>query len=293
MYWAVRATKGIDRTFGMADYGDLMSVDRFREWAFRMWYQFQLPGVVLMSVALILSLGIVLKTRNNRFVVSMVLAAALAQVGLFYLDGGSVAWTGYPRFHLLAHALIAGLVFLIPSHSWAHRRLGLAALVLVFATTSAWQLIPAFKTTLGPDFNRNFIEHYDSPRFFPLRRLLTRASDAGMIQENDVVYVAHFGLVTPLEYYYWDFRKYQFEYPADPQEQVCGCDARHSIVLRSTYYLAGLLAVDGGRGSGVLSRDEFSPGCFREIERRCDQVITVEASTGETIGILGATGRSP
>src|SRR4030095_16187922 len=103
---AVRRETQIWRGVGLASSNELFSIARATEVLRRAWIQFDWPGLLVLGATLAATIWLAFRRRGARFQIAMLGAAALGQVVFFYRESFSTYWTGYPRFQLLAQALL-------------------------------------------------------------------------------------------------------------------------------------------------------------------------------------------
>lgn len=176
VYLAIRKHAAVSRGATLAPWADLASRARLSTLAERIWLQFGPFVAVLLVLVAAAALAAARASRGRRVLLAL-LAAAAFQLVFFYCDRTSVPFTGYGRFQLIAHLLLAttalhpGLRDLFS----ARLRWGFAASA---TAAQAVTLVPFLALCSSSDVRRNFIEHTDAPIFLPLRGAVSGAREA-------------------------------------------------------------------------------------------------------------------
>ena len=178
---------------GVAPTGNAWTASHFAAYAHRVSLQFgvALPVVVIGVIALLVL------ARRRAF--AAILLVALADAGFFFVASVQQYWVGYPRTNFVP--LICVAIALGAMIDRFPRRLRAPAVLAVLAC-NAIPLWPAMRAAFGPDTGRNFVEDVGAPIFYPVRRALTQAEQAGLIHAGDEVHLLNdgkrvFGLFYP------------------------------------------------------------------------------------------------
>ncbi len=176
-YYVTRRSFGVWRTAGLADFHDVFDGDRYALFASRVVGQF---GSGLPVVLLAAGISLVLAVRGpKRRVFAAITGAAVFQIVFFYCDRISVAWTGYPRFHLIP-AMLFGAILLEDRFRSGRRALaGTIAIVAAMVPT----LVPFFGLTRSSDAGRNFFEVVEAPIYFPLDTLVRAGTGIDLLRD--------------------------------------------------------------------------------------------------------------
>ncbi|HVQ27769.1 MAG TPA: hypothetical protein VMV01_21440, partial [Planctomycetota bacterium] len=173
LYYAFRREAEIWRGVGLAPAAELLSPARFAELGRRILLQLGWPGLAVTAGVAVLAVVLARRRPELRFKLGMLAAAACGQVAFFFTDSFSTFWTGYPRFHLLALALVgAGLLVLPETIAAPSRARVLAVAAAGIAVLQLSVTLPLLRLGLLPDPARSFLEHYEAPYYFPIASLL-------------------------------------------------------------------------------------------------------------------------
>jgi len=283
-YVIFRTASGVWRSFKFAGLR-VFDAAHFAEFGRRSLAQFGPSGLLLFPVALVALWPL---TRQARHTALVFLAAALAQATFFFVDElTSSRWIGYPRFHLLAVALVGSPLLVAGSRLLESGRTRLFALTcLLILAIQVPSAIPAFSLTAKPDPARNFIEHYDSPVFFPVRQLVREAEAQKFFTATNQISVYN-----PFKDYYFDgmpgfypdlARRFRFVF----RQQSCRC-TKDSAVLILFIYPAGL------NENAVHERQfpfdkSWEPACVEDVYRTCGKVLPARMPDGSMTGLIGS-----
>lgn len=176
LYWAARTGSGVWRQAKPASWAEIWTDQRLHTFMARVELQF---GWLLPVLLLIVAVLLCDAWKRRSWLVPLLLAAAMFQIFFFFSDQISLPWAGYPRFHLVPLALITAGVLAL-RHATLPQRAIVCTLAIAAATANVRTGLPTMSEALQrPEEARNFIEHSDSPLYFPVRSLLQRASQAG------------------------------------------------------------------------------------------------------------------
>ncbi len=281
-YLNFRNATGVWRHFSFAG-ARVFDAAHFVEFGHRLVGQFGHSGLLLFPVVLFLSLWSLPRTARRTALVFV--AAALTQALFFFVDElTSSRWTGYPRFHLLALALLGSPLLLAGSillEVGRKRQLALACLVIL--AIQAPTALAAFSLTRKPDTARNSIEHYDSAVFFPIRQLVLEAEAQGFFTASNQISVYN-----PFTDYYFDGmpgfypdlgRRFRFLF----RQQSCRC-TRDTAVLILFIYSAGL-----NTERRAFLDNAWEPACVQEVYRTCSKVLPARMPDGKMTGLIGSS----
>ncbi len=283
-YVIFRNASGVWRNFKFAGLR-VFDAAHFAEFGHRLLSQFDGSGLLLFPVALVALWPL---TRPARRTALIFLAAALAQALFFFVDELTASrWTGYPRFHLLAVALFGSPLLVSGSRlleSGRRRRFALACLLIL--AIQAPTAIAAFSLTAKPDPARNFLEHYDSPVFLPIRQLVREAEARGFFTATNQISVYN-----PFRDYFFDGmpgfypdlgRRFRFLF----RQQSCRC-TRDRAVLILFIYPAGL-DEEKSRDPRFAIDKSWEPACVEEVYRSCGKVWPARMPDGSLVGLIGS-----
>ena len=289
LYYAFRREAEIWRGVGLAPAAELLSPARVAELGHRVLLQLGWPGLAVTAGAAALSILLARERPALRFKLAMLAAAACGQVAFFFTDSFSTYWTGYPRFHLLALALVGAGLLVVPETIAApsRRRALAAAAVVVVALLQGSVTLPLLRLGLEPDPARSFLEHYEAPYYFPIASLLGEAERSG-----DLAGVRHVAVSDPigtdsfptLEVAYPELER-RFDLTLVPDSfgaPRCTCRAPDEAVLVPFVYFTNLTPHDPAGPEGVRVRER----CRREMHESCERVIE-RSLDGAPTGLLG------
>jgi hypothetical protein len=273
VYYKFRAATGVQRKFGLADPATLVSVKRLWRFGHRVAIQFGATGLVLLALTLALVGYAAWRDRAQRWVIACLLCAVACQIAFFYVDQASEPWTGYPRFHLIAFAILVVIAW----SSFATRARTLAIAAAVIVALYAQPLIADLALFSQPDPARNYTEAFDAPVFFPIRALVEEAEDSGALAVGDAIavrerMVAVVGVIYPVL-----GQRHAFA----PYDGVCTCTAGRRALLVLVEYPTGLRSSPGGKA--------VYPGtaaCLATLRSSCARVFE-RAIDGYPTGALG------
>jgi hypothetical protein len=290
LYAAVRASRGVVRSWRLAEPDALLAPERASEFLFRMRTQFGVAGLTVVTGLFIALIVLAWRRSPSRGAYACLLGGFLSEVTLFYTDQASIPWTGYPRHHLLALACLCAP--LLANGRVVEKRprlaVGLAALL---AMANAPGLASAFALAAATDPARNFVEHYDAPVFYPIRALAARADAAGVDEGvRRVRLVAgetwDFSLVHPVTYrdladrYQWEAHRL-----GDGSARLCACEDPDLAVVYLPIYWTGL----NSRVPKPPAMAEAERACLRELTGTCALLVS-ERLDGATLAVWARTG---
>lgn len=235
LYWAARTGSGVWRQAKPATWAEIWTDQRLQTFVNRVELQL---GWLLPVLLLLVGLLLLHAWKRRSWLVPLLLTAALFQMLFFFSDQISLPWAGYPRFHLLPLALIgAGLLGL--QHTSLRDRLTLSAVALLAATANTVTGWPAVaEATQRPQELRNFIEHSDSPLYFPVRSLLQQAADIGQPVGKLVLHhgIGHVAPGYSMHAILGAYPEFRFELrEGDLSDCVCR-DAQESVMLAAILF---------------------------------------------------------
>jgi len=284
-YVVFRTASGVWRSFKFAGLR-VFDVAHFTEFGHRLLAQFGRSGLLLFPLALVALWPL---TRPARRTALIFVAAAVAQALFFFVDElTSSRWIGYPRFHLLALALFGSALLVVGSRLLESGRTRLFALAcLLILGIQAPSAIAAFSLTAKPDPARNFIEHYDSPVFFPVHELVREAEAQRFFAATNQISVYN-----PFKDYYFDGmpgfypdlgRSFRFLF----RQQSCRC-TKDTAILILFIYPAGL-DEKRSRDTGFPFDKSWERACVEEVYRTCGKVLSARMPDGSTTGLIGSS----
>ena len=287
LYYAFRREAEIWRGVGLAPAAELLSSARLDELGRRVLLQLGWPGLAVTAGAVALAIVLARERPELRFKVAMLVAAACGQVAFFFTDSFSTYWTGYPRFHLLALALVGAGLLVLPGSVAPSRRQALAAAAGCAALLQLSVTLPLLRLALEPDPARSFLEHYEAPYYFPIASLLDEAEREGSLAGVKRVAVSDpigTDSFPTLELAYPDLER-RFDLTIVPDSfgaPRCVCREPDEALLVPFVYFTNLTPRDPAGAAGRVARER----CRREMVQSCARVI--ERSLGsEPTGLLG------
>ena len=275
VYWAFRGSLQM-RQLSFGSWAELLSVSRFEVFWARLFAQFHVLGLLAVFVALGALAWQFWRIPGLRRPLFLCFGAALAVEVVTFLDQPSSPWTGYPR------------------HEWNLKRerllIGLSLCLGVF------QLVPtitAFHRELSSDFYRGFVEHFDTPLYYPIRALVEKAERAGLLKSDMSGAPSKIWIEDPVAghmYGGWLFSGYQdlmkrhLITTVGLADADCGCSEVHPNLLVGIVY----------RNSGIYRefpaekwRDRDLRPCAERVEATCKDVVRASAPDGVPVGVFG------
>ena len=243
-------------------------------------------GVALPLVIAAFVLLIVLAIRRRAF--AALLFVAIADGVVLYFAKILQPWAGYPRLNLVPLAVAAIALGYVAESVAERRRVASAAIALIAIVLNGIGLASAMRDAFRPSSARNFIEHFDSPFFFPIREALNgSALPAG--SRVDVLTngkrIFQFFWAGPLEDQYPDLAaRYRLR-----SGSFTGVPARCRCTDQSVAQLAVFIRFTN-LGSNVPQRaatEAEASQCATELRRTCGRVTQIE-NEGVLVGLLGA-----
>lgn len=275
IYYAVRRSGQIERSYEIADAAATWTTARLIEWLNNVRAQLGVGGILAMVAAILWS------TRRNG--IWMVTALALAV--FFFADAGSIPYTGYGRF--LAYSLLAvcGAVF-ASAYRTAERRKTLMLLCLWIAVLQLPGMTQVFTLDFRPDYERNSLEWNRSLIRLPVRTL---ASQIARTQGGDQVRrlrIITFGTdLTSLHVAYPDLAK-RFDLQRDEQSAAapdCRCGDNSEAVIAGFEWPAHF----GNTADARALFDRVSATCVSQVETTCVSRTFERHRSGAVVGVMG------
>lgn len=293
LYFLVRQEANVWRKAGLASWSEVTAPDRVAVFMGRAWIQFG-PSLILVVLSLMLTVWLATRKHSRRRVFASLLGGALLQVAFFYTDRISLAWTGYPRFHLLPLVII-GAPWMYIAHALNERQMKKSAtlsLAILMALLNSVPLATLFSSS-QVDQDRNFVEHYESPVYLPIRRLIAAGDAKTMLGGRDSLTVlSNIYLVEPsyqlgaIPLAYPGLSR-RFQIRAGPVgvdvEEECRCRDESDIRLVTYLFFTNL------RASEQLSRisDRQAAACNALLDQTCGDVSKLSLQ-GHSLGAIAA-----
>lgn len=278
LYYYFRKKSGVSREASLILNDLSFFTSRWSEWIFR----FRESQTVGALIAIVLSIAgvfyYIIRAKTLLLGIGL-LFSILIPFAFVYLDKNSEHWTGYPRFQLLFLVVLGAPAFHL-GHSFFLREykaslknsrveIALKIVSVLFAVILITASIPVFKKAFAPAYARNFIEHYDSPYFFPVRELLAQAPSANtklkviwplgsdVVFDLRIAYQAELHEVTPVNSW---------------RLQDCICNDTSETVLVLELPLVELGLRSPLKLSRILYNSELQTQCLTLISKTCSSV---------------------
>jgi hypothetical protein len=295
-YYCYRRLSGTSRLFQFVGFREAISTHRLTAFLTRTRLQFGVSGLVVLAVVLLLFVVLTLGRHRHRRLFVCLGGAIVCQMFLFYFDVQSTPWIGYPRFQLIAFALVACTLLEVGHrYEYTRPRAYLLTAAAVIFVAQAPVLVGEMRLLRLPDPARNFSEHFDSPVYFPINKLVREAERASALTHVDTITINS----SNLRYY---THVLPTAYPAIArsyslaQSTLCECRKEGEAVLELYVYRTGLNAlIDEWPWNTILDpatvkrldyrsqdwscRDSLIATCRRTFEKRMPD--------GSLTGILG------
>lgn len=240
-YYLIRRDAEVSRGFFIATYEHIFNLERLSVFGDRVQFHFGLSGILLILSLIGLYAYLYLKQPNRRFTILALAGALLFQLIFFYIDGGSINYTGYPRFLLAAYLLLSIPALMLPDlFRGRNAKMKTLAVASGIFMLQGIMLVPYGMLSLKPSPARNFSQHYDQPLYLPIADLIGQAENRGVLLPKQTIYVADptgWDISSIKSDYSKLGRKYKFK---TGQEYICQCVAENSTVIASFIYFGNL-----------------------------------------------------
>lgn len=281
-YQAVRPLSPFARnSAGLASWPELVSSHRLRVFGWRLHEQFGATGLVMLAATLVVAIVLAIRVPRRRWLTLCLLAAAFTQVAFFYTDRVSMPWTGYPRFHLYAIALI-GFAAWMPTPGV---RIPTAIVAAAIALAQLPTLAPTVALAARPDPARNYFEHSDAPIYFPIKSLVLEARRDGALKPGTPIAVRPIAteVYGPMELVYPTL--WQFPFVGGVTD--CRCGPGHEALLVRLPYPARLRAKAADQ---PLSPEDRA--CLADVDATYAKIFRRDLD-GRPTGVLGVGCKVP
>jgi len=184
-YFLYRKDADIFRTADAIPLSVLFRSDRLHEWFYNTKTQFSAVGAWCLLAMILLILYTSWK-HKRRFVTEEIcgVGAAIFIVLFFYCDRMSVSWTGYHRFQIISYLIILFMAALLARK---YRSKVLYLVLAVFGLSQSPRF--AHVWTFADELESNFFEHFESPLFLPIRRLVTEAEKRHLVDKGSAIQI--------------------------------------------------------------------------------------------------------
>ncbi|MBF0363510.1 MAG: hypothetical protein HQK49_20990 [Oligoflexia bacterium] len=299
-YYAFRKHENVGRSSYVLPYAQLISKEHIHEFIKRFQLQWHLSGEIAFLIVLICILFFILylifKVKNYRLSLRFIfiLLGALTGILFFYVDGASKFWTGYPRFNLLGYTAIFGLTIPLCKRlpNWTIIFLGILLMGL-----SGSPLISAFADALKPSPFRNYIEHYEAPKFLSINRSLklVQKDPRWSTEIKNLRIVVKLGLTTSTalsDAYHNIIKRYNVTIVGEGDPSICLClnkngEVEKDALIIPAHIFAGL---NNNWEDKEIERKKML-NCLESVKSSCENVF-VDWYDGEILSIVGWRGKS-
>lgn len=284
VYWSARNRAGVFRTVTLISPEEAFDIEQMRKLFAHMQDQLGLSGWASLFV---LILGLILAFRYVRNYFLLLFCVGGAAVGaelLYLLDKFSSDYIGHARFHLLSWPLLAigGLLLFQEHKRWRPVILTLVSLIVISQSVTA---IRFYSLALQPDYQRNFMEQYHAPLYFPIGALISQLPphDGWSLAIANPV-DGHWLRNSLASGYGHQLRGFK---QVDLIPPSCECRGPKSAILLLDVYQP---KVEPRTRIPSLLKNEDVKICVERLRQSCSQVKVEEAPDGF---IAGAIGYSP
>lgn len=274
-YYAVRRGVQIERVYEIAGGASTWTAARASEWIANVRAQVGAGGMLAIAGAIVWSV---------RYSIAW-LATALVLALFFFVDAGSIPYTGYGRF--LAYALIAvcGAVFTSACRS-AERQQALVAVCAVIAVLQLPAVTRMVTLDLQPDYERNSLEWDRSLIRLPIRTLARQIASTPGGEQVRRIRVITFGTdLTSLRVAYPDLAA-RVDLQRDEQSASaadCRCRDSSEAVIAGFEWPAHF----GDTPAARAAFEHVSGSCVSQIETTCLSRTVERHRSGAIVGALG------
>lgn len=305
VYYSVRKSYGVSR-YDVRAFEYFLTDDWFAEMATRIGFHFGVMGSLLLGLLIVLWVIVLSSSmwRAQRWMMLCILGAIVSQIVLFNWDAGGVSFTGYLRFYLPTLVLFFAPIFLIFSSREPLARY-FSPMLIGFCVIALLANMPllykAAKQLEEPDSVRNFNEHYDAPIYLPIRSLIEKAEQAGVLQgENKAIHINHVSGWNQPAFAYPDLLK---KYKLNMNKALkCQCSLESPSVLAPFVYIAGLnkdlpektiaeIDANPQRQSNYAKRwrkvNGMRDSCLVQLQQFCQHYYQEQTSDGIVVGAMG------
>lgn len=260
----------------------LFSASRIQEFGKRAVTQFGKPTLFFIAGLTLLILVRSCFSKNFRGKALPIAGAWLGQFVFFYVDAQTSGfWTNYPRLHMIGWVFFGSLLILVYADLQTLKMKNLAVgLALIGLSCNLFSYIPDFILNFREDAYRNFFEHYDSPTYYPVRKLIERAFPDGVPTEVNLIRInapVHTYPDETLNIAYPKISK-KFYFIADQRtfdRPLCTCKSPKEAILGLYLFLEPLNALKPIPPSFDLKRifQLPDPSCLKQLKSTCSTVI--------------------
>lgn len=272
LYLYFRKKSGVSRDADLVLNDMNFFTSRWGEWFFLLKSSQNVAGLVALVLSLCAFAALLFRPKTFRLGIAFFIAVFFP-LFFFYLDRNSAHWTGYPRFHLLPFVVLGAplLGFGHGIFSQIHfSKTGnvVRAVAAVFSAVLIAGSIPYFQKAFAPAYARNFIEHYDSPYFYPVRELLKQAPAHPKLKVvwplgTDQVYDLRMVYSTELREVVPENKKFL---------EDCVCKSNSESVLVLELPLVGLGVRSLQKLGKSLHHPDLQRACFESVSKSCANI---------------------
>jgi hypothetical protein len=258
--------------FAVADAGAIWTLARLLDWLSNVRLQIGAGGMLAAALAMLVG------ARHRPLWILTAVAIAV----FFFVDAGSIPFTGYGRF--LAYSLLAvcGAVF-AATYATNNRR----ALVIASAVIFVLQLPSTgrtFSLDFGPDHERNSLEWSGSLIRMPIRTLASKIATIAGDGSIRRLRVSAPGIdLISLPVAYPDLAR---QYALDTSTSDCGCVDQGEAVIAAFEWPANFANTHVKR----VRFDQIVAACVTKMEATCAKTVM---EFGDSSAIIGALGVGP
>lgn len=279
IYCTARANAGIWRKVNPISLGEAFVTSRFETYWLHAQSNLGLSGWIALVLLFALSIyGFFI--GRWRLQIFLFLGLVLSSELLYFTDATSGDYLGYSRFHYLSWPVLgAGLLVLY--HQFGKRNF--ATIAVLFALLQLSHARSLFADAVKPDYERNYIEHFYSPVFFPIAELL------GAVTPDKLRSLV---VVQPMKSHHISYSlgpaypKFlgRFQQVGLSDKLVCDCKIPDNVILI-------LSAYNPSRPERLALESLFPQAevkaCVESLVKACAHSKVVTSRSGDVVGAVG------
>ena len=288
-YYIMRVEDKIFRSAQLMDFSKAFTSGRLNEFLFRLTEQWQVTGLLLLTLLFAAWVWWVRQDRERRFLGFCLLLAVILTLPFYFMDALAIDFPGYPRFYLPTYMLLSSPLLILSTQFKKQTLFALVGMIVTLQFIASFNYV---KISFGPSAQRSFTEHFDSPAYFPIRTLVNKAEAQGRVRRGDKIIIrpsiANFYPQSFAVGYRDLNEKFRFAVaplPADPT--ACSCTGESKALLIPLITDSGLKSKKP-QDAKVKAQ---ANACIEQIKKSCTNVFEQKLSDGQLSGVLGVTTR--
>jgi len=285
VYYIARTQGGVWRKFATVPLTQAFTVPRIDNFEFRVLQQYGWAGLVTLLAFVIAGAYFVWRTKPLRVPVFILVAGALTQFFIFFIDEISQEATAYPRFHLLPTILLLAPVF---AGFRNLTRFQTRALLVAACVGQSFGLYVFYEIFSRPAYAQSFSEGYTVPFHLPIRYLVRKAETEGLLRKGQTIILTPPSEKTRLNIFslvYRDLVDYRWLLTKLPEQGgPCRCEAGQAYLLPTPQPMNLVTQFPHEPYKDDISRVPES--CIESVKASCGRCVSADWPGTQPLGWL-------